>query len=70
MTRLRLYLWSMIVRKRARICSKVEIIIWRTDDFAQALSKRLTNITIIAFETQQQSQSHRCRIAFVYNIYN
>ena len=50
MTRLRSYLRSIIIRKRAKTCSKAKITIWRVNDFAQALSKRLTNIIIIAFE--------------------
>ena len=36
MIRLRWYLWSMIVRKKAKICLKVEAIIRWADDFAQA----------------------------------
>ena len=55
MVRLKLYLWLTIVKKRIKTCLKVETIIWQADDFAQALSKRSTNIAIIALETQRQS---------------
>ena len=55
--------------KRVKTCSKVEVTIWSTDDFAQALSKKSTNITLIAFENAMTmiitSPSYRFRVKYM-----
>ena len=71
MIELRSYIWSMIVRKKTKICFKVETTIWWTNDFAQASSKnvKLSNITIIALMHRSDKYNHnRLRDNVAYNI--
>ena len=70
---LRIYIWSIIVRKKAKACFKVEATIWWTNDFAQASSKnvKLSNITIIALMHRDNKYNHnRLRDDVIYNIFN